>query len=79
LKWVTGIVDSLLVVLCLYVADSQRGLVLEVGVFVFLVPLDGLLEAVDALHEGGMRWVLRVDKLAEGAEWQRWQAWRVCF
>jgi len=31
---------------------SQRRLVLEVGVFVFLVPLDGLLEAVDALHVG---------------------------
>jgi hypothetical protein len=31
---------------------SQRSLVPEVGIFVFLMALDGLLEAVDALHAG---------------------------
>jgi hypothetical protein len=31
---------------------GKRGLVLEVGVFVLLMALDGLLEAVDALHAG---------------------------
>jgi hypothetical protein len=31
---------------------SQRRLVLEVGVFVFPMALNGLLEAVDALHVG---------------------------
>lgn len=46
---------------------GKRGLVLEVGVFVFLMALDGLLEAVDALHAGrnAVR-ISQVDDLAEG-------------
>lgn len=31
---------------------GQRSLVPEVGIFVFLMALDGLFEAVDALHAG---------------------------